>query len=407
MNSNEAPQNREADRASPVLPEGHVIEGSDRPGCPGRSLDRFRLKRSVDCFLTEDGCLQILHDGLEQQYEVARPDRRDILILDLLRAGFVSEREISDRLRREGIDPETVPQALTDLEGIGVLERDRGRDLLSEQDAERFDRQLIYLADICPEGESAWQLQHRLRSSHVVVLGCGGLGSWAATGLALAGIGRLTLVDDDTVELSNLNRQLLFRSSDLGRPKVEAARESLAALDPELEVNLLQRRIETIAEVEELVAEADLLVMTADHPPYELARTVNRACHDAGTAWISAGQIPPLIRVGPIVIPGHSPCLTCQENAFRRQYPQYDELVRHRRRKPADAATLGPASGAIGSTIAMEAVHYLTGAVKPATLGQAMLLDLRTLQSEFEPVEFDSACDCREILPVVGTSLIG
>jgi bacteriocin biosynthesis cyclodehydratase domain-containing protein len=355
------------------------------------------LKRSVDCLSGVDGNVRLLHDGLEMQYEIDQPEARDLLVLELLRNGFVSEQEIRNRLFREGFGTETVTMSLAGLDQIGVLERDRGRALLSAEEAERFDRQLIYLADVCPEGESAWQLQRRLRQAHVVVLGCGGLGSWAATGLTLAGVGRLTLVDDDTVELSNLNRQLLFRASDVGRRKTETAKESLAAINPDLRVTTVETRLETATEVAELAAEADFLVMTADHPPYELPRVVNRACLRTGTPWISAGQIPPLIRIGPVVIPGETPCHECQERAFRREFPEYEALVQHRTESPADAATLGPASGVIGSLIAMEAVHHLTGAMPPATLGQAMLMDLRTLRVEFEPVERDPGCGCRDV----------
>jgi bacteriocin biosynthesis cyclodehydratase domain-containing protein len=407
VKTHEDPQNREADRTAPLVPEGHLSRGGDRPGTPGRSLDRYRLKRSVDCLITDDGSVHLLHDGLEQQYEIYGPESRDLLVLDLLRSGFVSEREICDSLLQEGFDAETVTQSLASLDEIGVLERDRGRELLSAEEAERFDRQLIYLADICPQGQSAWQLQRRLRQSHVVVLGCGGLGSWAATGLTLAGVGRLTLVDDDMVELSNLNRQLLFGTLDLGRKKTEAAKESLTAIDPDLQVAIVEKRVETASEVAELVAEADFLVMTADYPPYELARIVNRACISTGTPWISAGQIPPLIRIGPLIIPGQTPCHECQERSFRRQYPRYGALINHRTENPTDASTLGPASGTIGSLIAMEVVHHLTGTVDPPTVGHAIVMDLRTFRVEFEPVEPDQGCYCREPLEGAGTSSIG
>jgi bacteriocin biosynthesis cyclodehydratase domain-containing protein len=214
--------------------------------------------------------------------------------------------------------------------------------------------------------------------------------------LALAGVGRLTLVDDDTVELSNLNRQLLFSTADLGRPKVDSAAAALAAVDPDLNVITLRERLDTITSLTEVTADADFLVMTADEPTYELARRVNQACLATATPWISAGQIPPLIRIGPTVIPGQTPCHDCQEAGFRRDHPQYESLARHRSRDSADAATLGAASGTIGSLIAMEVIHHLTGAVKPATLGRALIMDLRTLTVRFEAVERNPECDCRQ-----------
>ena len=97
---------------------------------------------------------------------------------------------------------------------------------------ERFDRQLPYFAEA---GEPA-AAQRRLAGSTVVVLGCGGLGTWALGALASAGVGRFVLVDDDTVELSNLNRQILYGVDDLGAAKVERAAAWLARFDPGAEV---------------------------------------------------------------------------------------------------------------------------------------------------------------------------
>jgi bacteriocin biosynthesis cyclodehydratase domain-containing protein len=407
VNEHEATEDREADRTGRVPAEGTVSEEGGRPKTSGRPPDRLRLKRSVDCFVDDRNDVQLIRDGLEEQYAIDRPEAQDLRTLELLRSGFLTEEEIADSLRNDDRTADSLPGSLRALDKIGVLERDRGRDVLTPEESERFDRQLIYLADIAPAGQSAWHLQQRLLQSRVTVLGCGGLGSWAATGLTLAGVGQLTLVDDDTVELSNLNRQLLFRKSDIGRRKVEVAQESLTAINPELDVTIVSRRVQTEAELTRLVMDTDFLVMTADQPPYELARMVNRACLSMGTPWISAGQIPPLIRVGPTVIPGQTPCHDCQEAGFRRNYPLYEALVEHRCQNPTDVATLGAASGTIGSLIAMEVTHHLSGALKPATLGRTMIMDLRTLQVEFEPVDSDPECECRETRRGVGISRTG
>lgn len=374
-----------------------MTAGGGRPGEPGRPPRRFRLKRSVDLMTSVDGSVYLLHDSLESQYVIDKPAPCDLLVLKLLRSDFIAEEEIHARLREAGHRSEAVGTSLRELEAIGVLESDLGRSLLSAEDLERFDRQLIYLSDIAHDGESGWLLQQKLRSSRVVVLGCGGLGSWAATGLTLGGVGHLTLIDDDTVELSNLNRQLLFRTADIGRSKVEAAAESLTNLDPALEVHAIKQRLESPGEIQAAALGSDFLVMTADQPAYQLPRNVNEACLRTGTPWISAGQIPPLIRIGPTVLPGLTPCHECQESRFHRDFPQYDALATHRSRSMVDAATLGAASGTIGSLIAMEVTHHLTGVVPPASLGQAMIMDLQTMTVESHLVEADPTCKCRRI----------
>jgi bacteriocin biosynthesis cyclodehydratase domain-containing protein len=224
------------------------------------------------------------------------------------------------------------------------------------------------------------------------VIGVGGLGTWAASALACAGVGALTLVDADRVALSNLNRQILYRRADVGRIKVEVAAAALTAFNPQCEVRPHARRITGPDDVIALAAGADLIVDTADSPPYDIGRWINRAALALGTPWIAAAQFPPFVRIGPLYRPGVTACLECQERAGRRAYPLYDELADFRRGREDYAATLGPASGLVGSAIGMEALHLLTGAAPPAAEGSAIMIDLRTLESRREPVERDPGC---------------
>jgi molybdopterin/thiamine biosynthesis adenylyltransferase len=249
----------------------------------------------------------------------------------------------------------------------------------------RHDRQLIYLGD---DGQA------RLRRGRVAVIGCGGLGCWALAGLACAGIGTLVLVDDDVVALDNLNRQILYRACDVGRPKVLAARDALAAFDPELELVVHRRRVASESDVGEVIDGTDVVVEVADWPPHLLARWVDAACRARSIAHISAGQDPPKLRAGPFFLADRPGCLQCLETAARRDFPLYDELAAARSRRPATAATLGAASGIVGSLIAMEVIHHLAGIATPATANRAVLLDLLTLTVTAEVVEPQTKCTC-------------
>jgi bacteriocin biosynthesis cyclodehydratase domain-containing protein len=354
----------------------------------------LRLKRTVELFAASDGALYLMRGGGEAEFVIDAAGGREHALLGMLREGAGSAGELAARLVDAGHDASehAVAEALDELAGVGLLEERAGvaEHLLGAEQADRYDRQLAYFADMAP-GRAA-QLQLRLGRARVAVVGVGGLGTWTAAALACAGVGHLVLVDDDRVDLSNLNRQLLYRRADVGRRKVDVAAEALSAFNPALAVTALARRVDGEAAAAQVVAGASFVVDTADSPPYAISRWLDAACMRAGVPRISAGQFPPRVRIGPTYLPGRTGCLECQERAARRAFPLYDELADLRRAEPTVAATLGPASGLVGSVLGMEIVHHLTGLAAPATLGAGVTIDLRDLSLEWESVERDPAC---------------
>jgi bacteriocin biosynthesis cyclodehydratase domain-containing protein len=354
----------------------------------------LRLKRTVEAFPASDGCIYLLRNAAAETdlaIEHAGTLERDLIAA--LAEGVRGVEDLHDRLIRRGheVRAALLGDALGALSDLGVLERTRPEQpSLAEDERERYDRQLAYFADIRPGQAEA--IQRRLCDARVVVIGAGGLGSWTLCGLACAGIGHLVAVDDDTIELSNLNRQLLYRHRDLGRPKVEVAAEALAAFNPRLTVVPVRRRVHGAEDIAALARTADMVVLTADWPIYAIERWMNEACVDVGVPHISAGQYPPHVRVGPLYVPGRTGCFECFERASRREFGLYDELARWRQCNPTVAATLGPASGIIGEIIAMEVMHYLAGLGDPATLGASVTIDLRSLLVERRESPSDPEC---------------
>jgi bacteriocin biosynthesis cyclodehydratase domain-containing protein len=355
----------------------------------------IRLRETVEAFPATDGRLYFLRGGTDADFVVDEPSALDRDVVELLHAP-ADIAQLRSALAERGHDcaPGEVEALVGELEALHLAERlgpadDTG---LNAATRERFDRQLAYFADVVGPGPSASGAQRRLLEATVVIVGCGGLGSWVAAGLACAGVGRLVLVDDDTVALSNLNRQLLFRHADVGRPKVHAAAEALRAFNPDLEVAAHHRRVASARDVEELAGGAQLVVGVADQPPYDITDWINRGCFAAGVPSVSAAQFPPNVRVGPLVRPGVTGCTECQTHAARRAFPEYDALVAYRKRRFGAAATLGPLSGLVGSTVSMDAVHLITGIETPATEGRAITIDARDLSTTSEPVEVDPDC---------------
>jgi molybdopterin-synthase adenylyltransferase len=338
---------------------------------------RYRLRPSVEPFFASNGDVYLLRAGGGDEHVV--------------RAPAADDRALLERLAREPVPAPAGSEVAARLGALieaGILVREPESPPLAPPDAERFDRQLPYLAEFGDARES----QRRLRAGSVVVLGCGGLGTWALGAMACVGIGRFVLIDDDAIELSNLNRQILYGAHDIGRRKVDVAAEWVGRFDPGIEVVRIAKRVEGPADVRDAIDGADALVLVADWPPYELTRWVNEACVAVRVPFLTAGQQPPLLKIGPTYRPGYGACFACHERQLHRDFPLYGELAEQRRREPPAATTLGPASGVIGTLLALEVLHLIVGDRAPATADRALLIDMRTLATRWEAVERDPEC---------------
>jgi bacteriocin biosynthesis cyclodehydratase domain-containing protein len=353
----------------------------------------IRLKPALAVFRTGDGTVYLLRDWMVAEFAVDEPGERELALLSLLEEPRSMDQLVEGLGRRGFPTPAAeIEELVRPLAELGLLEdpADVSPSGLDPEDLLRYDRQLAYFADVRP-GHAA-SMQRSLASATVTIVGVGGLGTWSATGLACAGVGHLVLVDDDTVELSNLNRQVLYRRSDVGRPKVEVAAEALAAFNPGLRLTAHRERVDSAAVAASVVEGADFVVETGDWPPYELSRWLDAACWERGVPRIQAAQFPPRVRIGPTFVPGSTGCFECLERAVRQEYPLYDEIAAFRRSRHPVAATLGPLCGVIGSSIAMDVVHHITGIAPPATAGAAVTVDLRDWSVTREAVEVDPDC---------------
>jgi len=351
-------------------------------------VHRPRLKRTTDMVRSTAGDIYILRPAADSDLVIEQPDQAARALLDAL-DGSRSSGELERDFGRE-----PVREALAGLAELSLLEDAADDERTPARDRARYDRQLRYFSDLAPGSRPASEYQRLLREARIVMLGLGGLGSWAAYALACCGVGELVLVDGDCVEESNFNRQILYREADVGRLKAEVAAESLAAFDSACALTPLPHRVEGVAAVSEVVGGADFVVNGADWPAHDIERWVNAACFAAGVPFITMSHSPPVARVGPLYAPGGATgCFACQEAAYRADHPLYDELVEQRRGRPSQAATLGPVCAFVGGQVALEALHQVTGLCEPATLGTAYVYDLRTMGVSTEAVPRLAGCE--------------
>jgi len=241
------------------------------------------------------------------------------------------------------------------------------------------DAQLLRYSRHILLDEMGVEAQARLLASTALVVGAGGLGSPAALYLASAGVGRILLADGDTVDLTNLQRQVLHRDDRVGQGKAESGRRSLLEMNPEVEVEAIATRLEGDA-LRAAVARATVVLDCCDN--FATRHAVNRACVEAGVPLVSGAAI----RFdGQLAVfdtrRADSPCYHCL-------FPDGQDVEAVR------CATMGvfaPLTGIVGTMQAAEALKIAGGFGAPMT-GQLLLIDTRTMSIDRIRVPRDPGC---------------
>jgi adenylyltransferase/sulfurtransferase len=239
--------------------------------------------------------------------------------------------------------------------------------MLTERELDRYDRQIRLL------GEDG---QEKLKRAKVFIAGAGGLGSPISIYLAAAGIGKICLVDKDTVALSNLNRQILHWEKDVDRGKAISAQEKLTEINSDINIDAKSETI-TKGNASDLVADADLIIDAMDNFPTRYL--LNRTALEKGIPFVH-GAVNGFHGQATTVIPGEAACLRC---------------IFHEAPPPSVFPVLGVTPGIIGLIQASEAIKYIVGVGELLT-GKLLLWDGLTSQTEIVRVERNADCpDCR------------
>ncbi|WP_375749741.1 molybdopterin-synthase adenylyltransferase MoeB [Vibrio sp. HN007] len=226
-------------------------------------------------------------------------------------------------------------------------------DILSDKEMLRYNRQII-LKEFDFEGQEA------LKQGSILIIGAGGLGCASSQYLATAGVGTITIVDFDTVELSNLQRQVLHSDSTIGMKKVDSAAQSLRALNPNIVVNTIDRRLED-QELSDLISQHSVVLDATDN--VDTRNQLNQLCYQSKTPLVSGAAIRMEGQISVFTYQDNAPCYQCLSALFGANALTCVE-----------AGIMAPVVGIVGATQAMEAIKIISGLGKPVT-GKLLILD--------------------------------
>jgi adenylyltransferase/sulfurtransferase len=242
---------------------------------------------------------------------------------------------------------------------------------LSDEETLRYNRQIV-LRGFDFDG------QEKLKAAKALIVGLGGLGCAAAPYLASAGVGQLTLLDFDTVSLSNLQRQILHRDSAIGQAKVDSARQQLSQINPHIRLDAINQQLDD-AQLAELIGQQDVVLDCSDN--VATREQLNRLCHASKTPLVSGAAIRMEGQIAIFRWQQDEPCYRCISRLFG------DATL-----SCVEAGVMAPLVGVIGSLQAMEAIRLLSDFGNPVP-GKLLMYDAMTLQFREMKVAKDPACE--------------
>ncbi|MDT7799355.1 MAG: molybdopterin-synthase adenylyltransferase [Actinomycetota bacterium] len=337
--------------------------------------------------------------------DIMDPDGWIWALLEALDGSRTTDQVVADLVRlhpaRSG---EEIREAVDDLVRAGYVEDASAPATceLTVAERERYGRSkaLFRWMDRTPR-RGGWDTQLLLRQSRVAVIGVGGVGCTAALALVVSGVGQVHCVEPDVVELSNLNRQILFTEHDVGRPKVDAALDRLRAHNSDVDVTGERLVVDGPTALRDLALRFDLLVLAADRPG-EIRSWANQACQETGTCWVHAGYHGPQVVTG-LYRPGAGPCHECARTAERERQAKAAPrtLATSAGRTTRLYAASAVSAGIAGHLAAHAALSLLTG-VPALRTNREIGFNLVTLEDSYALAPHAPRSDCPTCGPRAG-----
>jgi molybdopterin/thiamine biosynthesis adenylyltransferase len=265
---------------------------------------------------------------------------------------------------------------------------------LENYDVERFHRNINFFGSFCHLSQNKYDYQAKLKSVKVALLGLGGLGSHILFDLAAMGVLHIRAVEFDKVEISNLNRQILYTESDIGKPKADAAKKRIKEFSPHLNFEVYNYKIQSTEDAQKAILGCDIVICVADRPKMEILDWVNYACVKANIPLITGGLDTQAARFYS-VIPGQTGCIACWRKQVQKNDIFSDKILTEQRKTQlrGDNAAFVTFVSLITGFMLTEFVKIVTG-IKPAqAAGRVLEIDFDKMSLE-ERERWQKQPDC-------------
>jgi molybdopterin/thiamine biosynthesis adenylyltransferase len=280
---------------------------------------------------------------------------------------------------------ENVQEIINYLDDLFLLE-DAATSLpssLDTYDVERWHRNINFFGSFCHLSENKYDYQSKLKEAKVALLGLGGLGSHILYDLAAMGVQNIRAVEFDKVEISNLNRQILYTEADVGKYKAEIAQKRIKEFSPHLNFEVYNYKIQSTEDVQKAITGCDIVICVADRPKMEILDWVNHACVKENIPLITGGLDTQLARFYSI-IPGQTGCISCWRKQVHHTDDFSDQLLTEQRKTQlrGDNAAFVTFVSLITGLMLTEFVKIVTGIKPPQAAGKVLEIDFDRMRIE-------------------------
>lgn len=269
-------------------------------------------------------------------------------------------------------------------------------EFINDDILERYSRNLNFLSNFDKKGNKKYDYLFKIINSSILVLGLGGVGSPLIYDLAALGFGKIIAVDFDFVDISNLNRQILYREKHVGKKKVYSAKETINEFNSNVDFIPIDKKIESHLDILNILHQfkPDCVICVADKPPIKIYKWVNEACFANNIPFLYGGNSE-TTAFYQTVIPSISSCFLCYEKKLEKNinkdgYNKYLSIINNS--YSTENNCTAASSSALAAFMLFDIVRLITKVEKPLSLNKRIFIDYKTNIVDEEPVEIQ--CDC-------------
>lgn len=353
-------------------------------------MNKPKLRSSVSVVSLKNNIIEFFLTNTRQQVRI-KVNNNNILNLILELDGNLTVDEIVNKYNIDNELRQYLINFLEYLESKGVIKEND--DIFIKENL-KYRRVINFLEDFSSRNEDIMFMWNNIRNSHVAIIGLGAVGSWVATLLVQSGVRNLTLIDNDTVDITNLHRQFGFKENDIGFLKTDVIEKRLRDFDNNINIKKVNKFLDENL-LNDINYKIDLIINCADIPNVDTTSLwVGEYCMKNNIPHIIGGGYNlHLSLIGQTIIPFKSACVKCFEKKLNEINKIDTKSLRKLNIKNRKIGSFGPMCAIVASMIGMEAIKVLTKKIVPSNLNRRGEFNIYDMDIKYHNIERDSDCE--------------